>query len=86
MTHEEQKAVLAIALYAAFADGVKDDKEREEVRRIAEALADQSGAPDLARPYQDVLLRRLPAETAAAALADPGRIMALLRGNTGSPA
>ena len=73
MTLDEQKAVLAIALYAAFADGIKDEREREEVRRIADALADQAGAPDLARLYQDVLLKRLPLETAAAALADPGQ-------------
>ena len=70
MTLDEQKAVLAIALHAAFADGLKHDREREEVRRIADALADQAGAPDLARLYQEVLLKRLPLETAAAALAD----------------
>ena len=34
----DQKAILAIALHAAFADGTKDDREREEVRRIAETL------------------------------------------------
>ncbi|WP_291994733.1 DUF533 domain-containing protein [Candidatus Accumulibacter sp. ACC003] len=73
MNHDEQKAVLAIALYAAFADGVKNDHERQEVRRIADALAEQSGAPDLARLYQDVLLKRLPLASAAAALTDPGQ-------------
>ncbi|MBA3903449.1 MAG: GTPase [Rhodocyclaceae bacterium] len=73
MTLEEQKSILAIALHAAFADGAKDDREREEVRRIADSLADQAGAPDLGRLYQDVLLKRLPLKTAAAALADPGQ-------------
>ncbi|MHB1358167.1 MAG: TerB family tellurite resistance protein [Rhodocyclaceae bacterium] len=38
MTPEERKALLAIALYAAFADGVKDDREREELRRVAATL------------------------------------------------
>ena len=70
MTQGEQKAILAIALYAAFADGIKEEREREEVRRIAATLADQAGAPDLARLYQDVLLKRVSLESAATALAD----------------
>jgi uncharacterized protein (DUF697 family)/tellurite resistance protein len=70
MTHDEQKAILAIALFAAFADGIKEEREREEVRRIAGTLADQAGAPDLARLYQDVLLKRVSLESAATALAD----------------
>lgn len=70
MTRDEQKAILAIALHAAFADGIKDERERDEVRRIAGALADQAGAPDLARLYQDVLLKRATLESAATALAD----------------
>ena len=73
MTPQEQKAILAIAIHAAFADGAKDEREREEVRRVAENLADQSGAPDLARLYQDVLLKRLPLAAAAAMLADTGQ-------------
>jgi uncharacterized protein (DUF697 family)/tellurite resistance protein len=70
MTNDEQKAILTIALFAAFADGIKDEREREEVRRIAEDLADQAGAPDLARLYQDVLLKRVSLDSAATALAD----------------
>ncbi len=70
MTRDEHKAILAIALYAAFADGIKEEREREEVRRIAATLADQAGAPDLARLYQDVLLKRVSLESAATALAD----------------
>lgn len=65
MHTEQQRAVLTIALLAAFADGVKHDREREEVRRIADSLA---GAADLARLYQDVLLKRASLETAIAAL------------------
>lgn len=73
MTIDEQRSILAIALYAAFADGIKDDREREEVRRIAESLADASGAVDMARLYQDVLLKRLPLEAATSSLSDAGQ-------------
>lgn len=73
MTPQEQKAILAIAIHAAFADGAKDEREREEVRRVAENLADENQAPDLSRLYQDVLLKRLPLATVAAMLADTGQ-------------
>ncbi|NTV65596.1 MAG: TerB family tellurite resistance protein, partial [Oscillochloris sp.] len=72
MNPEQQRAFLAIALFAAFADGDKHDRERDEIRRIAESLAGEAGAPDLARIYQDVLLKRLQLEAAAAALTDTG--------------
>jgi tellurite resistance protein len=38
MNQEQQKAILTIALYAAFADGSKDDSEREQTRQQAETL------------------------------------------------
>ena len=72
MNPEQQKSILAIALFAAFADGAKHDREREEIRRIAESLGSDAGAPDLARLYQDVLLKRISLDAAAAALIDPG--------------
>ena len=72
MIVEQQKSILAIALFAAFADGAKHDREREDIRRIADSLATDAGAPDLARLYQDVLLKRISLEAAAAALSDPG--------------
>ena len=72
MNAEQQKSILAITLFAAFADGTKHDREREEVRRIADSLASESGAPDLAQLYQDVLLKRLSLQSAAAALTDAG--------------
>ncbi|MBL8448148.1 MAG: hypothetical protein JNJ44_12125, partial [Zoogloeaceae bacterium] len=49
MEPKTQNAILAIAIHAAFADGAKDEREREEVRRVAEALANESGSPDLRR-------------------------------------
>src|SRR4030042_2195401 len=72
MNPEQQKSILAIALFAAFADGAKHDREREEIRRIAESLGGEAGAPDLARLYQDVLLKRISLGAATAALQDPG--------------
>jgi uncharacterized protein (DUF697 family)/tellurite resistance protein len=72
MNPEQQKSILAIALFAAFADGAKHDREREEIRRIAESLGGEAGAPDLARLYQDVLLKRISLEAATATLQDPG--------------
>jgi uncharacterized protein (DUF697 family)/tellurite resistance protein len=67
----QQQAVLTIALLAAFADGGKDDREREEIRRIADSLAGESGNPQLSSLYQDVLLKRVNLTQAVAALTDP---------------
>ena len=72
MNPEQHKSLLAITLYAAFADGAKHDREREEIRRIAESLSADASAPDLAGLYQDVLLKRVTLEAAAAALTDAG--------------
>lgn len=72
MNPERQRAFLAIALFAAFADGDKHDRERDEIRRIADALAGEVGAPDLTRIHQDVLLERLRLEAATAALTETG--------------
>ena len=71
MNLQQQQSVLTIAMLAAFADGAKDDTEREEIRRIAQSLAAEGNMPDLPRLYQDVLLRRTSLESAAAALQDP---------------
>jgi uncharacterized protein (DUF697 family)/tellurite resistance protein len=71
MTRDEQEAILAIALMAAFADGRKDERERDEVRRIVDALA-AAGDPNLPALYQRVLTRQETPERAAARLADPG--------------
>lgn len=70
MTPSEQQAILSIALLAGFADGA-NDREREEIRRIAESLAGESGAQHLSTLYQDVLLERIDVAKAAGALTDP---------------
>jgi uncharacterized protein (DUF697 family)/tellurite resistance protein len=71
MTPSQQQAILTIALLAAFADGAKDEREREEIRRIAESLAGESGSAQLSTLYQDVLLKRVDLAKAATALTDP---------------
>jgi len=68
MQRTEQEAVLFIALMAAFADGAKDERERAEIRRIAESL---SGDINVAALYQDALLKRRTVAQAAASLASP---------------
>jgi len=70
MSESRDRAILTIALLAAFADNNKQESEREEIRRIAEGLGD--GAPDLRSLYQDVLLKRATLEEAVASLSDAG--------------
>ncbi len=66
-----EQSILTIALYAAFADGLKTDAERDEVRRIASSLASGGHSVDLASLYQDVLLKRISIESAASKLSGP---------------
>ena len=42
MNPDQQKYILTIALLAAFADGSKDDREREQIRQLAESLGSNS--------------------------------------------
>ena len=76
MLLEEQKAMLTIGLFAALADGSKADAEREELRRMAESLAngaDGADRADLSRLVQDVLLKRVQLQSATSALTDSGQ-------------
>jgi uncharacterized protein (DUF697 family)/tellurite resistance protein len=69
MNAQEQRAILTVALLAAFADGGKSEREREEIRRIAEGLAEGGGSElNLPQLYQDVLLKRATLADATAAL------------------
>jgi len=70
MDTPQQQAILTLCLLAAFADGA-NDREREEIRRIAESLAGESGNALLSALYQDVLLKRVDLAKAAAVLNDP---------------
>lgn len=68
MNPNEQQSILAISLMAAFSDGDKDVREREQIREIAESLA-PGGDFNLPSLYQDVLLKRRSLEDSASALA-----------------
>jgi uncharacterized protein (DUF697 family)/tellurite resistance protein len=67
MNANEQRAVLNIMIHAALSDGRKSEDERAAIRDAAESLAGEGGAT-LAGVYQDVLLKRVTLESAAAAL------------------
>src|SRR5690606_25346817 len=58
MNAEEIKAILTVSLLAAFADGNKHEREREEVRKIAQGLTGDEGI-HLPSLYQDVLMKRV---------------------------
>jgi uncharacterized protein (DUF697 family)/tellurite resistance protein len=57
MNAQETRAIMSIALMAAFADGLKDERERAAVKRVAEALGPEAGF-DLPGLYREVLLAR----------------------------
>ena len=69
MTDQEQRAIMTLALMAAFADGRNEAAERAAVSRVAESLSD--GAINVAALHQDVLLKRVSLEQAASALTSP---------------
>ena len=58
ITSQETQAVVTLSLMAAFVDGDKHDREREEIKRIAEGLS-QNDALHLPTLYQDVLMKRV---------------------------
>ncbi len=58
MNQQDVRAVLTISLLAAYADNEKHDREREQIRQVAEALA-QHEQVNLPALYQDVLMRRV---------------------------
>ncbi len=67
MTPTETTAIVTVSLLAAFADGDKHERERAEIKRIAEGLAGEDGL-HLPTLYQDVLLKRVTLASAVAGL------------------
>ena len=57
MDNQQTRSILTVALMAAFADGLKDERERETIRQLAETLGAE-GSIDLPAWYRDVLLSR----------------------------
>jgi uncharacterized protein (DUF697 family)/tellurite resistance protein len=70
MDAQETRSVLTIALMAAFADGLKDDREREAVKRVAEVLGTDAGF-DLPGLYREVLLAKPDLARVASSLPSP---------------
>jgi uncharacterized protein (DUF697 family)/tellurite resistance protein len=70
MNPEQQQAILTLALLAAFADGANDDREREQIRRLAESLGGEPGIGELPDIYQQVLLKRASMKDAAGILTE----------------
>lgn len=58
MTPSETKAIVTLSLLAAFVDGEKHERERAEIKRIAEGLSQADGV-NLPKLYQDVLMKRV---------------------------
>ena len=67
MTPQETRAILSLSLLAAFADGDKHERERDEVKRIAEGLSPDDGL-NLPSLYQEVLMKRVTMASAAGEL------------------
>lgn len=67
MTDREREAVAALCLMAAFADGTKADRERDQLKEIFESI----GGGASASVYHRVVLRRITPEDEAAHLGGP---------------
>lgn len=59
ITPSESRAIVTLCLMAAFVDGDKHERERDEVKRIAEGLAQAGQDIHLQSLYQDVLMKRV---------------------------
>lgn len=70
MDTSEIRATMTVALMAAFADGLKDERERAAVKQVADALGGEAGM-DLASLYSDVLLRKPELSQVVGALRTP---------------
>jgi uncharacterized protein (DUF697 family)/tellurite resistance protein len=58
VTPSETRAIVSLSLLAAFVDGEKHERERAEIKRIAEGLSQADGV-NLPTLYQDVLMKRV---------------------------
>lgn len=57
MDNQQAKSILTVALMAAFADGLKDERERESIRNLAGSFGAEASI-DLTALYREVLLAR----------------------------
>lgn len=58
MTPEETRAILALCVLASFADGDKHERERDEIKRVAQNFS-PGDVGQLSTLYQDVLMKRV---------------------------
>ena len=68
MTPEQTRALVTVALMAAFADGLKDERERARIKSLATRLSGEG--LDVDAIYEDVLLRKPTLASVAAPLVD----------------
>jgi tellurite resistance protein len=67
LTPADTQAIVTLAVLAAFADGDKHDRERDELKRIVQGLGRAHGV-HLPTLYQDVLMKRVDTAAAVAGL------------------
>ena len=67
----QTRSILTVALMAAFADGAKDERERDAIRRIADTLGADDTAVDLPGLYREVLLEKPHLDAVVAPLTTP---------------
>jgi uncharacterized protein (DUF697 family)/tellurite resistance protein len=70
VTPSETRAIVSLSLLAAFVDGEKHERERAEIKRIAEGLSQADGV-QLPMLYQDVLMKRVSLASVAGELTSP---------------
>lgn len=70
MTPSETKSIVTLSLLAAFVDDEKHERERAEIKRIAEGLSQADGV-NLPTLYQDVLMKRVSLASVAGELGSP---------------
>jgi tellurite resistance protein len=54
MNDQDKRAIMTVALCAAFADGSNDERERKALQQVADALG-RDGGIDFPALYRDVL-------------------------------
>jgi uncharacterized protein (DUF697 family)/tellurite resistance protein len=67
--HQQEEALYSICLFAAFADGQKDDTERQELKEIGESLLPPEF--NASTIYQKVLLKKTSTAAESAKLSAP---------------
>lgn len=70
MHPEETQAILSLCLLASFADGEKHERERDEIKRVAQGFSNGAAA-NLSTVYQDVLMQRVKLPDVVARLKSP---------------